>query len=123
MEQIPEEKNPLMKRRRLELGLSADEVAEQIGVSRATMYRYESGDVSRIPSYLVERLASVLQISPARLLGTEDEVRIFDDFLYAVHRETRTMTDEEKDVYKRQIQQRRIGLLSNGLIFMLLTRQ
>lgn len=96
MEQIPEEKNPLMKRRRLELGLSADEVAEQIGVSRATMYRYESGDVSRIPSYLVERLASVLQISPARLLGTEDEVRIFDDFLYAVHRETRTMTDEEK---------------------------
>lgn len=34
-----------IKQRRLELGLSVDEVATKLGKNRATVYRYESNDV------------------------------------------------------------------------------
>lgn len=91
-----EETNVRIKRRRLELGLTADEVAAAIGVSRATLYRYEAGDIAKIPSCLVEKLSHVLDTTPAHLLGIEDESRNFDDFVYAMHHESRYLTAQEK---------------------------
>ena len=38
-----------MKQRRKELGLRAEQVAEYIGVSRATLFRYENGDIEKVP--------------------------------------------------------------------------
>ena len=38
-----------MKFRRKELGLSADEVAAALNVSRATIFRYEKGDIEKLP--------------------------------------------------------------------------
>ena len=35
-----------IKQRRKDLGLRAEDVAERIGVSRSTMFRYEIGSVS-----------------------------------------------------------------------------
>lgn len=86
-----------MKRRRLELGLSAEQVATAIGVSRATLYRYEAGDISKIPSKVVEKLSRVLDTTPGHLLGIEDESSNFDDFIYAMFREARFLTEEEKN--------------------------
>ena len=34
-----------IKKRRKELGLSAEQIAEKLGVSPATIYRYESNDI------------------------------------------------------------------------------
>ncbi|MBQ1398353.1 MAG: helix-turn-helix transcriptional regulator, partial [Clostridia bacterium] len=34
--------NETIKQRRLQLGLNANDVAEALGISRATLYRYES---------------------------------------------------------------------------------
>lgn len=36
-----------MKQRRKEIGLSAEKVAERLGVSPATIYRYEKGDIEK----------------------------------------------------------------------------
>ena len=35
-----------MKKRRKQLNMSADELAEKLGVSRSTIFRYEKGDIA-----------------------------------------------------------------------------
>jgi transcriptional regulator with XRE-family HTH domain len=52
---------------RLESGLRAEEIAAQLGVSRAALYRYEKGDVIKLDT--IQRLAELLKISPLSLLG------------------------------------------------------
>jgi len=52
---------------RVGAGLSAEELAERLGVSRAALYRIEAGMVVKIDT--LERLATVLQTSVASLLG------------------------------------------------------
>lgn len=61
-----------IKNRRTELGLTADEVAEQLGKSRATVYRYESGEIEKMPTTVLEPLANVLKTTPAYLMGWDD---------------------------------------------------
>ena len=38
-----------MKERRKELGFSAEYIAEELKVSAATIYRYEKGDIEKLP--------------------------------------------------------------------------
>lgn len=57
--------------RRKELGLSVDDLANKIGKSRATIYRYENGDIEDMPASIIESLSKALQITPLRLLGIE----------------------------------------------------
>ena len=60
-----------IKQRRLELGLSADDVALALGKNRATIYRYESNDIEKLPTTVLEPLAEVLKTTPADLMGWE----------------------------------------------------
>jgi transcriptional regulator with XRE-family HTH domain len=56
---------------RLESGQRAEEIAAQLGVSRAALYRYEKGDVIKLDT--IQRLAELLKISPLSLLGIGTE--------------------------------------------------
>lgn len=58
--------------RRNELGMSVDELASKIGKSRATIYRYENGDIENMPVSIIEPLAKALKIDPLILLDIED---------------------------------------------------
>ena len=57
-----------MKARRKELGLSAEKVAERLGVSAATVYRYENGDIEKLPSDILSPLAEILHTTCAYLM-------------------------------------------------------
>lgn len=61
-----------VKARRLELGLSVDEVANALGKNRATIYRYESNEIEKLPTTVLEPLANVLGVSPGYLMGWEN---------------------------------------------------
>ena len=56
-------------RRRLELGMSADELAAAIGKDRSTIYRYEKGDIEAATVDVIISLAQALKITPPQLLG------------------------------------------------------
>lgn len=60
-----------IKKRRLELNLSAGELAERIGKDRSTVYRYESGDISKITIDMLFPLAEALETTPAYILGMD----------------------------------------------------
>ncbi len=61
-----------IKLRRKELGMSADELAEILGVSRSTIFRYERGDIEKVPADLINVLSKALRTTPAYLMGWED---------------------------------------------------
>ena len=62
-----------IKQRRKFLGLSVDELAEKLGKNRATIYRYESSDIEKLPTTVLEPLADALKTTPAYLMGWEDD--------------------------------------------------
>lgn len=62
-----------VKARRLELGLSVDEVAEALGKNRATIYRYESNEIEKLPTTVLEPLAKILKVTPGYLMGWQTQ--------------------------------------------------
>lgn len=61
-----------IKSRRIQLHLSADDVAKAIGKDRSTIYRYESKEIEDLPVSIIAPLAKALQISPAYIMGWEE---------------------------------------------------
>ena len=62
-----------IKEARLALGYSAEQVAAFLQVSPATVYRYENGDISKLPSKFIKPLADYLCVTPEYLMGWTDE--------------------------------------------------
>lgn len=62
-----------IKQLRKELGLSAETVAEKIGISPATMYRYENNDIKKFPIDILKPLADVLHTTPSYIMGWSDD--------------------------------------------------
>lgn len=62
-----------MKLRRKELGLKAEDIAEKIGVSRSTMFRYENGDIEKLPINHLVPIARALHTSVDFLMGWTDK--------------------------------------------------
>jgi transcriptional regulator with XRE-family HTH domain len=56
-----------LKAFRLGSGLSAEEIAQQLGISRTALYRFEKGEVAKIET--LEKLAELLRVSVPTLLG------------------------------------------------------
>ncbi len=63
--------NKRIKARRKELDLDVDSIADTLGISRATYYRYESKDITKIPISALVPLAKVLHTTPSYLMGWE----------------------------------------------------
>lgn len=61
-----------IKRRREELKMSADDLGKMVGKNRATIYRYEKNEIENMPYNIIEKLAKILKVSPAYLMGWDD---------------------------------------------------
>ncbi len=63
----------IIKKRRDELNLTLLDIAKKVGVSEATVQRYESGQIKNMRQDKIVKLAAALQLTPVQLLGWEDE--------------------------------------------------
>lgn len=68
-----------IKQRRLEMDISASELATRLSMSRATIHRYENGDIAKIKLPVIDSIARELNVNPAWLLGKSD-VKERDDY-------------------------------------------
>lgn len=88
-----------IKARRIELGMSVEELGKRLGKNRTTVYRYETGYIENLPIDIIEPIAAVLQTTPEYLMGWEKvqknndaiadiiiRLRTDDDFFNAVKR-------------------------------------
>lgn len=62
-----------IKSRRKELGISADKLGEILGKDRSTVFRYENGDIEKLPIDILKPIAEALSTTPAYLMGWENE--------------------------------------------------
>lgn len=102
--------------RRKELGLTQKFVAEQVGVSEATVSRWESGEIANMRRDKIVLYAKVLKTTPIFIMTGQKEEKTkweknpeskfdssykdsisFDDFTYALLDESKELTDENKD--------------------------
>ncbi|MCI8749413.1 MAG: helix-turn-helix transcriptional regulator [Lachnospiraceae bacterium] len=60
-------------------GITQTDLANMVKVSKQTLNKYEKNTITNIPSDKIEEIAKVLNISPAYLMGWEDNLNSFED--------------------------------------------
>ena len=94
-----------IRERRKEIGLSAEKLAEILEVSPATIYRYERGDIEKVPGSVLEPLAKALQTTPAYLMGWDEssltvppksEIDSVPEEIVRLNRAAKKMTPEQR---------------------------
>lgn len=63
----------ILKNRRKELGLTLSQIADKMGVSEATVQRWESGNIKSLRQERIGPLSEILRVSPAVLMGWADD--------------------------------------------------
>ncbi len=63
-----------IKERRKALGMSAEELGSLIGKNPATIYRYEKGEIEKLPATILEPLAKALKCSAGSLIAGIDAI-------------------------------------------------
>lgn len=58
---------------RVQRGMSVEQLAEKIGKSRTTVWRYENGNIEEMPYTILIPIAKALNVSPTVLLGIDEE--------------------------------------------------
>lgn len=57
---------------RVQKKMSVEQLAEKIGKSRTTVWRYENGDIEEMPYTILIPIAKALNVSPTVLLGIDE---------------------------------------------------
>lgn len=60
-------------KRREQIGLTQEELAHYVGVSKTSISRWESGDISNMRRDRIQKLAEALKVSPLSLLEDETD--------------------------------------------------
>lgn len=67
-------KGSRIKELRLSKNMTQPELARLIGTTKQTIYKYENGAITNIPSDKVEAIADVFNVSPSYILGWPDGI-------------------------------------------------
>lgn len=87
-----------LRDRRLELGLTLEQVGEAIGVGKSTVRKYETGFIENMRRDKIVAYARVLKISPLDIIDPDNEIpeSVVDDVSNVVSKLT---PDRQKKVY------------------------
>lgn len=94
-----------IRNRRLELGLSVDDLAARLNKNRATVYRYESNYIKTYSADVMEALAAALETSPAYFYGYDDHNPPDDSSYVPVTQEARILVAGIDKLPKEQREQ------------------
>lgn len=106
-----------IKAARMQQGLTLSELADIIGESKQTIYKYETGIVTNIPLPKVIAIADALKVSPGYIAGWEEkfkdsESKLSDDEKLLIDL-FRLVPDEDRKLVLGMI---RAALNSKGLL-------
>ena len=94
-----------IKEKRLKKNLTQSEFANILGVTERTVSNWENG-IRMMDLTTATQIAKYFNVSTDYLLGVSDERNSsldsdnigYDDFTYAMHNESRDLTDEDKEM-------------------------
>jgi transcriptional regulator with XRE-family HTH domain len=84
-----------IKKARLELGMTQEELGEKVGVQKAAINKYETGIVVNLKRGVIVKLADVLNVTPEYLMGWDEDQGFYDDIA-----KRNAGTNEEDEVMK-----------------------
>jgi len=64
--------------RRKQLGLTLDDIAQEIGVAKSTIQRYERGTIGTIKLPMIEAIANIMGVNPSWICGKTDVMELVD---------------------------------------------
>lgn len=80
-----------IKQRRKELGYTAEQVADLLGVAPSTVYRYENGEIANMGISSMKKLADVLHLAVSDILGMSEDpsqsLMMHEERLLAIYRQ------------------------------------
>ena len=63
----------ILKQQRIAHGLTQEELGKMVGLQKAAIYKYENGLLVNPKRSLIKQLAEIFSVSPAYMMGIEDE--------------------------------------------------
>ncbi len=98
-----------IKKIRLKKNLTQDELALKINTTKQTIYKYENGIITNIPSSKIEAIANALNTTPEYLMGWENNSKssatskLIDDesLKFALFDGDEEITDEQLEEVKK----------------------
>lgn len=63
-----------LKASRIKANLSLTDAAKSANISRQTLYKYENGVITNIPSDKIEALANAYDVTPAYIMGWSNNI-------------------------------------------------
>lgn len=75
-----------IKRQRKQNNMTLKEVSARLGVAESTVQRYESGNISNVSIETLKKIAEILSVSPAVLLGWDTQVEVIANLETHRHR-------------------------------------
>ena len=78
----------IIRDRRMELNMTQEDLAKAVDTTKATVSRWESGEIQKIRESMIRKLCAVLQISPMIFFQREevlmpDEAKVIDAYRIA----------------------------------------
>ena len=93
---------------RAQLGLTLEQVADQVGVGKSTVRKWETGMISNMRRDKIADLAKALHTTPSYLMGWDDEEPakepehdILDDIDIAFYGDYKELTDDDKETIRQ----------------------
>lgn len=68
-----------LRDRRLELGLTLEDVAQVVGVGKSTVRKWETGEIANMRRDRIALLAKALHTTPGFVMGVDDTAVLSDD--------------------------------------------
>lgn len=106
--------NKRIREARIKKNLTLLEVANKLGVSEATVQRYESGEIKNIKHKTIQDLSNIFDVSPSFLMGWDEDQNSVESELnintLAAHKEGEDWTEEELEtieMVKEMLRQKR----------------
>lgn len=62
-----------IKKRRIELELSLEDIGKEVGVARSTVGRWENGEIENMKRDKIMLLAKALKVAPSFIMGMDDD--------------------------------------------------
>lgn len=99
-----------IKNRRKEIGMTQEELGKIIGVTKATINKYETGIVINMKRPTVEKIAKALDVPPGYLMGwTDNQANVqTNNGVIGQNSGTVTVNNSERTLSKEEIELLRI---------------
>ena len=99
-----------IKNRRKEIGMTQEELGKIIGVTKATINKYETGIVVNMKRPTVEKIAKALDVPPGYLMGwTDNQANVqTNNGVIGQNSGTVTVNNSERTLSKEEIELLRI---------------